>query len=200
MAPFESGTQLLRLPAPEFESRCLKTEGVTHEHAKAFRSKFWQKHVDSQKLKRPAKSPKPGNTYQSTDELVSFLASMDRSSSRDLDQSSDVPFKERIRPGMVVKWTQPKDSGFHAPHETPFAFILCPVSAMGTVPSSVVHQPDAMRSSKERQFLCAMIQPGVMAETYTVDLWRHIVLDVDWFESEAIMQFDESTRYYYLTV
>jgi kinesin family member 2/24 len=204
LAPFESGRQLLRLPAPEFESRCLRTDGVSPEHAKSFRSKLWQKHVDSQKPlgKRSAKDIKPSHAYESTDALVSSFAAMDRSSSRDLDpESAGVPFKERIRAGMVVKWNRPQ--GFDMPLAPGIllAVVLCPVHAMEKVPSSAFHLSGATNTSSGKgQFLCAAVQLGVMPEAYTIDLWRQFVLDVEWMESEMILEYDSATRYYYLAI
>ncbi|KAK3356320.1 P-loop containing nucleoside triphosphate hydrolase protein [Lasiosphaeria hispida] len=49
LAPTESGAQLLRLSALEFEYRCLKNPGVTREQSEALRSKLWQWHIDLQR-------------------------------------------------------------------------------------------------------------------------------------------------------
>lgn len=207
LAPFESGTQLLRLPAAEFEARCLKTAGLPIENARAFRSKFWQKHVDSQKSKT-AKSKGSGskesatgsgrNADASTDALLFYIG---ESSSKDPDpKSTTIPFKERIRPGMVVKWTAPPALNSKMPEGILLALIMCPVAALKTIPASVMHQPEAVASAEDAQFLCAMVSPGVMSGSYTVDLWRQAVLDVDWMDGEMVLEYDNATRYYYLAV
>ncbi|KAJ5729754.1 P-loop containing nucleoside triphosphate hydrolase protein [Penicillium malachiteum] len=52
LAPHESGTQLLRLPAEEFVQRCLKSDGVTKDQADAFHAKLWKLHIDSRRATR----------------------------------------------------------------------------------------------------------------------------------------------------
>ncbi|KAJ5100653.1 hypothetical protein N7456_006705 [Penicillium angulare] len=52
LAPYESGTQLLRVPEDEFVQRCLKSDGVTKEQADMFYSKLWKLHIDSRRAAR----------------------------------------------------------------------------------------------------------------------------------------------------
>ncbi|KAK0612173.1 P-loop containing nucleoside triphosphate hydrolase protein [Immersiella caudata] len=47
LAPTESGAEVLRISALEFEYRCSKSPGVTLEHAKALRLKLWKLHAES---------------------------------------------------------------------------------------------------------------------------------------------------------
>jgi kinesin family protein 2/24 len=189
LAPFESGIQLLRLPAPEFDSRCLKSEGVTPEYARAFRSKLEQKHVDSQ---RPARDTK---------KAVSFLDRTDLLSSKDPDpKSASLPFTERIRPGMAVQWYPPQSFSPVLPKVKNLAVVLCPVSGLKEIPSSAQHRPEAVQSSTERQFLCAVVLPGGIPNSHTVSLWRQVVVDVEWMTAEVMLEYDAATRYYHLAV
>ncbi|KAJ4291140.1 hypothetical protein N0V90_010338 [Kalmusia sp. IMI 367209] len=55
VAPRESGAQLLNLSNTEIEYRCQKCPGVKYKQAKAFRTKFWQMHIDSQHTSEPSK-------------------------------------------------------------------------------------------------------------------------------------------------
>ncbi|EFR05003.1 diatom spindle kinesin 1 [Nannizzia gypsea CBS 118893] len=80
VAPTESGMQICKLPKGEFVSRCLKTDGVRPEQARAFFDKIWQLHVDS-------RSSKPKNATPSE------------------PKKPTTPFKERLKPGMFVRVT-----------------------------------------------------------------------------------------------
>lgn len=190
LAPLESGTQLLRLPAPEFEKRCLKTEGVSTEQAKAFRSKLWQLHVDSQKAKA-APLPPAGVDLDE--------ANYDRTCSKDPDpRSIAIPFKERIRPGMVVSWTPP--AGF--PFTMPGMNVVMVLSAAEAVGEDVrdVFGKTVGGEGRKGKFLCAMVGPAVMPEAYDVHLWQQVVVDVAMMDAEVILEYDMATRYYYLTI
>lgn len=204
LAPFESGMQLLRLPHNEFEARCLKTAGVPGEHARAFRSKLWQRHVDSQKNKKAAdKSSRDANGTTAPDKTAAIRQFyLQTSTSRDPDpESVAVPFRERIRPGMVVRWNGPPALNDSVPGASVrLAIIMCPVSAVKTIPAPVLQQPEAATSPESHQFLCALVSPGLMQESFTVDLWRHIVLDVEWMEDEVVLEYDGATRYYHLAI
>jgi kinesin family member 2/24 len=188
--------QLLRLPPADFEARCLETEGVPVENARAFRSKFWQKHIDAQKMK--AGLSQPSDELASADELY---ARFQESSSQDPNpNSAAVPFRERIRPGMVVKWTGPVTLNRRMPEGIQLAVIMGAVSGPSAIPASVMHEPDAFSSTDRRQYLCAIVVPGLMTDTFTVELWRQVVLDVEWMEQEMLLVYDSATRYYHLAI
>lgn len=198
LAPTESGTQLLRLPAPEFESRCLKTPGATPEQTKAFWSKFWQMHIDSQHAPAKASSAPESDTM----DLLS------RSSSQDPDPKTlSVPFKERIRPGMAVSWTPPPKFPMALPGMN-MVVILCPAPAVGDGVRDVLGnqvnpgQDDngEEAGSKGASYLCAIVTPAVMAEAYDVHLWRQIVVEEQWMNTEVLLEYDIATRYYYITI
>ncbi|KAG8413896.1 hypothetical protein J3459_015056 [Metarhizium acridum] len=129
LALHETGAQLLRLPVPEFETRCMKTPGVIHEQAFAFRQKLWQLHVDSRRPKEKAQVEEDDGP----DTVLGHLKKFDRSSSRDLDASTQsIPFKDRIRPGMAVSWKPTEEHDMGCFWEGPnIALILCPAAAVG---------------------------------------------------------------------
>lgn len=186
MAPTESGAQILRVPENEFHARCLKTPGITAAQAEAFRSKMWQMHIDSQRA---------------VDEAVS--GSTANMSSRDLQgpTASTVPFKERIRPGMVVSWKEPSEQS-DGSESLKLAVVLAPRD--GTNGFNRFFK-DGTGAVKEREvntpsYLCALVVPGVMADAYEVHLWRQVVVGVNTMEKEVGLEYDAATRYYYVSV
>lgn len=198
--------QLLRLPIPEFLSRCLRTEGVSPEHAQAFQSKFWKLHIDSQRsiAAKPAAGatkPGPGGNAGSRMELL------DTSADPDLDATS-IPFKERIRPGMVVSWDA--SSGQYAKFAVggkSYAAVMCPVNGVGERVrdvSGVIVNPSSGEGheaeGRGEAYLCAMVMPAMLPGSYGVNLWRQVVVKVEEMDGEVLMEWDEATRYYYLTV
>ncbi|KAK0716386.1 P-loop containing nucleoside triphosphate hydrolase protein [Lasiosphaeris hirsuta] len=68
LAPTESGAEILRLSALEFDYRCLKNPGVTREQTEALRSKLWQLHIDSQ---RQSTTATPALSSTGTDSSMS---------------------------------------------------------------------------------------------------------------------------------
>lgn len=197
----------MRLPAPEFESRCLKTPGVIHEQAFAFRSKLWQLHVDSRRPKEKAQGKEDED--DGPDSVLGHFKRFDRSSSRDLDGSAEsTPFKDRIRPGMAVSWTQKKNSyvgGFWT--DLNIALILCPAAAVGpTTQDTQGRRVDAQfegnktADGKAKRYLCAMVLPAVFPGAFEVSVWRYVVVDVDDMEKEVILEYDSATRFYHLAV
>ncbi|KND86582.1 Kinesin-like protein KIF2C [Tolypocladium ophioglossoides CBS 100239] len=204
LAPHESGLQILRLPAPEFERRCLKTPGVTREQATAVRAKLWHMHVDAQQRATAAgqagSAPPP----------LGFLSAADRSSSADpAPAAAAVPFKERIRPGMVVSWTPPPRAAPDLPDGVKPAVVLCPAAAAGhhalDVRGRRVDVQDGGHVAEGEgggpaRFLCALVHPGVTHGTYEVQMWRHMVIDVDMMDAEVTLEYDPATRYYYIAV
>ncbi|KAI8714572.1 Kinesin motor domain-containing protein [Fusarium sp. LHS14.1] len=179
LAPQETGKQLLRLLVPEFITRCLKTPGVTMEQATAFQSKFWRLHVDSQRPSnvKPKDEPKDTNGEAHSDKPGQHGLS-----SRDpRPEMSQVPFKERIRPGMVVSW--------NPPDETP-GFCRLPGRNLVTILS-----PEDATSNR-----CASVVPGVMPGAFEVYLWQQVVAEVEHMEAEVLLEYDVATRYYYETL
>jgi kinesin family protein 2/24 len=123
-----------------------------------------------------------------------------------------IPFKERIRPGMVVSWNEsPNHLSLSTVDNIKLAVILCPVDAAkgttkGTLENvanerSIGHADTAgSRTNHDAQYLCALVTPGLMAEAYELNLWRQIVVNVDSMDKEVILEYDAGTRYYYIAV
>ncbi|KAF9874456.1 kinesin motor domain containing protein [Colletotrichum karsti] len=202
LAPSETGAQLLRLPTPEFLTRCLKTPDVTPDQARAFQSKFWRMHIDSQKSSAKLADSKideaPKAKAQDTASRNQRLAS-----SVDLDpDSAEVPFKERIRPGMVVRWSPPP--GFSGILEgLNMVVILCPQLVAGPnardLDGNLVLRENGFESQGQK-YLCAMVLPGFMADSYEISMWRQVVVGVDQMEAEVLLEYDSATRYYHVTL
>ncbi|KAK4204600.1 P-loop containing nucleoside triphosphate hydrolase protein [Triangularia verruculosa] len=200
LAPTESGAQLLRLPIPEFISRCLKTPGVSLEHATAFQSKFWQLHIDTNTHSRT--STTAGNDKPGT--KVTRMERLD--SSADIETSpeaKDIPFKERIRPGMVVSYHAVGKVGALGPKQ--MAVVLSRVDAVGErvrdVNGAQVNPPSGEHESgKGERYLCSMVLPAILPGAYDVSLWRQVVVGVEEMEAEVILEWDMATRYHYMTV
>ncbi|KAK4173337.1 P-loop containing nucleoside triphosphate hydrolase protein [Triangularia setosa] len=202
LAPTESGAQLLRLPIPEFIARCLKTPGggVSTEQATAFQSKFWQLHIDNSRsqLSATADNGKP----------EAKLTRMERlDSSADIESppdAKDVPFKERIRPGMVVSYRSMGKAGALGPKQ--MGVVLSRAEAVGErvrdvygVQVNPTLSGDSEGAKGER-YLCSMVIPAILPGAYDVSLWRQAVVAVEEMEAEIILEWDMATRYYYMTV
>lgn len=204
MAPTETGTQLLRLPAPEFETRCLKTPGVNIEQAIAFRSKYWQLHIDSRK----SKATDDVVEDDGPDTVLGHLKKFDRSSSKEIDASaSALPFKDRIRPGMAISWSPPKNMPIGFADGLKIALVLCPAAAAGSTSQDALGElvdPQATEhkdtDGKYKKYLCAMVTPAVLLGAYEVSMWRNLVIDVDDMDAEVTLEYDSATRFYHLAV
>ncbi|KXX79904.1 Kinesin-like protein Klp59C [Madurella mycetomatis] len=202
LAPTESGSQLLRLPIPEFLSRCLKTSGVSYEQGQAFQAKFWKLHVDSQRSSSglPAKTASKNIPTRSVAFRVELL-----DSSADPDPSAaSTPFKERIRPGMVVSWNPPAEYASVAVGEKSFAMVLCPAPAVSENVKDVrgiqVNPGTAEIQANGEAYLCALVMPSLLPGSYGISPWRQVVVKVEQMEAEMLLEWDEASRYYYRTV
>ncbi|KAK4166877.1 kinesin-like protein Klp59C [Cladorrhinum sp. PSN259] len=201
LAPTESGPQLLRLPIPEFLSRCLKTSGVSQEQAQAFHSKFWKLHVDSTKA-TPSFKATAATSDAAVKKVTQGLSRMEL-----LDSSADpepgaenIPFKQRIRPGMVVSWTP---AGQYATFASGAAgkslvTVLSPVHVVGERVRDVIGA--TVKADDTEKYLCAMMTPAILPGAYDLSLWRQVVVSVQKMESEVLLEWDSATRYYYMTV
>lgn len=86
--------------------------------------------------------------------------------------------------------------------------IMSPATAMGSHVKDVQGNPisgpaeveDISQELSEEKYLCAAVSPGVMAEAYELSVWRQAVVDVAQMEGEVIMEYDSSTRYYYMAL
>ncbi|KAH6891527.1 P-loop containing nucleoside triphosphate hydrolase protein [Thelonectria olida] len=189
VAPHETGKQLLRLPVPEFLMRCLKTPGVTQEQATAFQAKFWRLHVDSS----GSGSTKPSTTSKSNTTASQVSAEEEHKglSSHDArPDAANIPFKERIRPGMIVSWNPPDDTPGH--YRLPGRNL---VMVMAPERSS-----DQDQSGDGVTYRCSVVVPAVMPGAFEVYLWQQVLVPTSTIEAEVLLEYDVATRYYYETV
>jgi kinesin family protein 2/24 len=160
-------------------------------------------HVDSQRAGDKSNTTQ-SNSNGSTDPetILARLAS----SSRDSNPiASEIPFKERIRPSMVVSWNEPPGHDFKIdiPGDIKLATILCPVAAVQETVNGAFDQALDLTGSDMSggtRYLCALITPGQMPDAYELNLWRQIIIDVSMMENEVILEYDAGTRYYYMSV
>ncbi|KAK0654159.1 P-loop containing nucleoside triphosphate hydrolase protein, partial [Cercophora samala] len=211
LAPTESGAQLLRLPIPAFISRCLQTPGggVSSEQATAFRSKFWQLHVDNSRSSRDHLDKEKSGTKQTRMERLDSSADIEGP-----PDAKDVPFKQRIRPGMVVSYrllgeSQGQQLG-GSQRGGMMGVVLSRAGAVGgrvRDVNGVVVNPqedhgdgDGDGGKRGVRYLCSMVVPAILPGAYDVCLWRQVVVGVGEMEAEVVLEWDGATRYYYLTV
>jgi kinesin family protein 2/24 len=149
-------------------------------------------HIDSQR-NADTSNTHTSNPGESTGTSTPIEAT-NRSSSKDLNPANlGVPFKERIRPGMVVSWKKTSDDGEESstPDQSNLAVVLSPVKG-------------AEGASKETdsgsQYICAVVTQGVMTGAYEINVWRQIIVHIESMENEVVLEYDRSTRYYYISV
>ncbi|QDS72366.1 hypothetical protein FKW77_008245 [Venturia effusa] len=174
LVPFESGAQLIRIPQSEFIQRCLKTPGVTDLQAQAFFNKVWRQHIDN-----PAKRiVKP-----STASVV-------------VKDGSHLPFKMRIKPGMVVQY-----KSIDGEVQNPLAVILCPDWAVETHVVDMRHvKVRGERNKILKRYLCAVMAPAEMHGAFELHVWQQVLVDVLDMEKEVLMEYDGATRFYHPNV
>lgn len=128
--------------------------------------------------------------------------SLGSSSSRDPNDEGKeaMPhFEERIRPGMVVRWKSPRYLSV-ASSKLNLAVVLCPQNAAGEVRDVLGNKLCSGDDREGQKYLCALVVSGTLAETFEVNLWRQVVLDVSEMEAEVILEYDAATRYYHTVV
>ncbi|KAK0710420.1 P-loop containing nucleoside triphosphate hydrolase protein [Apiosordaria backusii] len=203
LAPTESGAQLLRLPIPQFIARCLETPGggVSPEQAQAFQSKFWQLHIDSSRSRATSATADKDKSEAKLTRMERLDSSADVESPPD---AKDVPFKERIRPGMVVSYRAVGKAGALGPKQ--MGVVLSRAGAVGERVRDVYgvqvnpRDGDNQEEGRGERYLCSMVIPAILPGAYDVSLWRQVVVGVEEMEAEVILEWDMATRYHYLTV
>lgn len=161
-------------------------------------------HIDSQKsvatnqtASTSEETESNGRPARSKQELLSGSIDPD-------PKSSQTPFKDRIRPGMVVRWSPPDDFSMKLPGLN-MVIIMCPLSAAGRsardVNGNLVLGEGGERKLPEgAKYLCSLVVPGFMADSYELSMWRQVVVDVEQMEAEVLLEYDAATRYYHITL
>jgi kinesin family protein 2/24 len=106
---------------------------------------------------------------------------------------------------MVVSWNEQPghDSKIDIPGDIKLATILCPVAAVHETAKGAFEQAldlTGSDTSNGTQYLCALITPGQTPDSYELNLWRQIIIDVSMMGNEVILEYDAGTRYYYMSV
>jgi kinesin family protein 2/24 len=136
--------------------------------------------------------------------------SMARTSSRDLGQHDiDVPFRKRIRPGMIIRWNPTlgsRSSVGLAEDAVKLAAVLSPANTtsviMGISPGNRLcgsEHVGATSGDCQAAYLCALLTPSQVENAYELNLWRQTVVGVNEMEQEVILEYDTRTRYYYIS-
>ena len=177
----------------------MKTPGVDSHQAKSFHSKLWQLHIDSTKggPKKSAESDEP-------DTILGHLSLTERLSSRDPDAEAakNIPFKERLRPGMVVSWkpsSSARSTWIPGSGDTLLGMLLCPAPAAGKYSKSL-HGETSTDEEHSEKWVLAAFTPGTYPGSYDFSAWRHVLIGAETFTAEVFMEFDSPSRYYYRAV
>jgi kinesin family member 2/24 len=93
------------------------------------------------------------------------------------------PFQDRIQPGMFVR-------------------LVPGASKVGGAEIFMIISPcrpeDFNGCGEERQFICAVVGPGIMADAYELHVARMDMYIVKDMAAEVLMEYDSATRYYYM--
>lgn len=194
----------------------MKTPGVSIEQARAFHSKLWQMHIDSQRMDISLSAAAMSQISNTTQSFIAlgYSSPTDMLSSRDPHSKKSVAsFKDHIRPGMVISWKKPSRPGSkpNEPESLSLAAVLCPAEvARKPDQNNSNHSTEAQQSEHDEvadtehengsRYICALISPGLMHGAYELSLWRQLIVDVDMMEKEVILEYDTATRYYFISV
>jgi kinesin family protein 2/24 len=101
---------------------------------------------------------------------------------------------------MVVRWTPSAESASVSKQN--LAVVLCPHTEEGHVEEGFLGFAGnkAQASQGLQRYVCATVSSGTLADTYEINLWRQMVIDVKEMEAEVLLEYDAATRYYHTTV
>ncbi|EMR64081.1 putative diatom spindle kinesin 1 protein [Eutypa lata UCREL1] len=203
---YKERKQLLQLPGPEFITRCLKTPDVSKDQAIAFQAKYWKLHIDSQHCRAPtSESQLQGGSGagEKPDGDSAIPARWQDSSREPRMEMQALPFKDRLRPGMMVAWTPDEENaGFPViPNGRDLIMLLSeePCSSAGES-SMAAAEADAKvkeKAERPRTYRCAFVGPAVMPGAFELHPWIQCVVEGSQMDAEVILEYDSATRYYY---
>ncbi|KAH8667607.1 diatom spindle kinesin 1 [Tricladium varicosporioides] len=175
LAPTESGIQICRLPSSEFISRCLKTSGVEKEQALAFYQKLIALHIDSRNIER-------GNAKSNEKQQI------DKPENR---EQLNKPFHERLRPGMFIRIKPTKPGQVYIP----IVMVMSPASGFEGATGT-----NGEENSKKAGYICCIVMPSPMKNAYELDVRHQSIFKIEEMDKELLMEYDQATRYYFLTI
>lgn len=177
----------------------METPGVSKEQAVAFQAKFWKLHIDSQHAPVPT-SRAQASAGENADDGFTIPNKWQDSSRETRAEMQSLPFKERLRPGMVVSWTPGEDSTVPV---TPGSRNLAMLLSQGTCShpgSGSSSSSGAAVERSPRTYLCAFVGCGIMPGAFELHPWLQCNIDEGQMDSEVILEYDSATRYYYETL
>jgi hypothetical protein len=151
------------MPQREFVERCMASRGITLEQAEGFHSKLWRLHVDSKYLEKSVDKK----------DLFSRL-------SAGKPEDAGKSFKERIRPGMVVKHKMGADGN----ERQEMALILSLVSGPA----------DAAK------YLCSVVSKADYKAAYELNVWHQREIKIEDMAEEVVLEYDPAMRYYFVVI
>jgi kinesin family protein 2/24 len=99
---------------------------------------------------------------------------------------------------MVVSWTPPSKLAETLPDKKTLALILCPASAAGPhardYQGNPVQAEPGQNGGDSASYLCALVMVKTGSETYEMNLWRQVVVQVAQMTSEVILKYDTVAR------
>lgn len=153
-------------------------------------------HVDS--LKKTSLAPRGSAGSKPPMKRVELLGT---SSSRD-PKSPGAPFKDRIRAGMVVSWDATEELQSNASEPLNMVVVLSPAASFSSTHTThiVSNFEESGYDGESERFLCALVAPGAIQNSYTVDLWRQAIITKAQMKAEVILEYDMATRYYHVAI
>lgn len=161
-------------------------------------SKFWGLHVDSQKglaTRTKTTGTKPTGANPEIARMAKLSASAD-------PDRPEVPFKERIRPGMVVRFEPKREYHANSGEAKSYAMVMSDLVGLGAGVRDMKGREvvAAEGEDKGKRFLCAVVGKAPPPGAYNVHLWMQAEVAVEEMMEEVLLEYDEATRYYYMVV
>jgi kinesin family protein 2/24 len=157
-----------------FITRCLQSDGITPAHARSFYERLWALHIDSRRLDMTKKEH--GGTGIA---------------------KPVVPFQDRLRAGMFIRASKSQLQG--AREASRVVMLMCPEGTMLSTAKGA-HKFPSRRNGNwvDGRYICALVKAATLKGAFEVELQRQIVITVGDMEEELAMEYDATTRYYFL--
>lgn len=133
------------------------------------------------------------NDKQPTDSSAEPSDAWGHSSREPKPETEALPFKQRLRPGMVVSLT-PLPEGSGSP------FISSTGRNLVMLLSEEVESAAEALDADMKAYRCAFVAPGIMPGAFELHPWLQCVVHERHMDAEVILEYDSATRYYYETL